>query len=105
MFLYNVLIHGKHPNDPDIDHCWDGRAYPTKDEAIAAIRSDAMLAEEFGKRSMRDSMYIEIDGPDINEIRENPTFQPSRDDGWRREQAMQSGMAFGCAGYNDVMGY
>jgi hypothetical protein len=27
------------------------------------------------------------------------------DDEWRREQAMQAGMAFGCDGYNDEMGY
>lgn len=29
----------------------------------------------------------------------------NRDDDWRREQAMQAGMAFGCDGYNDAMGY
>lgn len=28
-----------------------------------------------------------------------------RDDDWKREQAMQAGMAHGCQGYNDVMGY
>lgn len=27
------------------------------------------------------------------------------DDDWKREQAMQNGMAFGCQGYNDTMGY
>jgi len=27
------------------------------------------------------------------------------DDAERREHAMMAGMAFGCAGYNDVMGY
>ncbi len=27
------------------------------------------------------------------------------DDDWREEMAMQAGMAFGCQGYNDVMGW
>jgi len=27
------------------------------------------------------------------------------DEEWRREQAMEAGMAFGCQGYNDFMGY
>lgn len=30
---------------------------------------------------------------------------PDTADDWRREQAMQAGMAFGCQGYNDAMGY
>jgi len=29
----------------------------------------------------------------------------TRDDDWRREQAMQAGMAGGCQAYNEVMGY
>lgn len=28
-----------------------------------------------------------------------------RDDDWTRERAMQAGMAFGCDGYNDEMGW
>lgn len=32
-------------------------------------------------------------------------FVGSDDDDWKHERAMQAGMAFGCQGYNDEMGY
>lgn len=37
----------------------------------------------------------------------NKAYKPSvdNDDAWRREMAMEAGMAFGCNGFNDMMGY
>lgn len=32
-------------------------------------------------------------------------YRRREDEMWRREQAMEAGMAFGCDGYNDFMGY
>ena len=38
---------------------------------------------------------------DSIEEQEEDTFE----DDWRREIAMEAGMAFGCDAYNDIMGY
>ena len=73
------------------------------------------LAAYFTDPSDCSVEYIEIDGLDeldlsrlgITRERRNPNFRPSRysDDEGRSEFAMQQGMAFGCEGYNEAMGY
>jgi hypothetical protein len=56
---------------------------------------------------LANTAYLEIDGPDVNEVRANPDFEPrkrARDDrDWQREQAMEEGMLHGIDAYNDVM--
>jgi len=93
---YNVNYWGSHP-DEENDDCWSGDDFHSKEEALICFNKDA-----------DDGIaYIEIDGPDIHDVRKNPAFNPSEDDDddWKTERAMQAGMAFGCAGYNDAMGY
>ena len=61
-----------------------------------------------------DFEFVVIDGPDVHDVTANPD-QPSQrrrrrerareDREWKRERAMQAGMAFGVDGYNDEMGY
>jgi len=94
---FSVNFWGSHPDD-DNDDCWYGEEYGTLEEAekeFAAPVKDSGVA------------YVELDGPDVYKVRENPGFEPTEDDmsDWHNEIAMQAGMAFGCQGYNDVMGY
>lgn len=57
--------------------------------------------------------FIEVDGPSHYEVRLNPSFNPSfnarqarlDDQAGRSEFACQQGMAFGCRGYNEAMGW
>jgi hypothetical protein len=95
---YSVLGFGSHPDDAGNDDCYTGQDFATLTEARVAY----LAAHEL------EVAFVMLDGPDVNEIRQIPNRRVSRrvDDGeWRREIAMQAGMAFGCAGYNDAMGY
>ena len=106
MAKYSTLHYGSHP-DSGNDDCFQGWDHETLEAALAAYNApihDSSVA------------YIEIDGLTDEELttmgleryRKNPThsFPKRSDDGeWQREQAMQAGMAFGCDGYNEVMGY
>jgi hypothetical protein len=91
-----------------------GLDFDNEEEALAAYANP--LAYGAGMADLRSSAYVELtrvvevnaDGVDVVErlqIRKNPDHRPTRDDqaAWRREAAMQAGMAFGCDGYNDVM--
>jgi hypothetical protein len=96
---YTVLYWGSHPNAGN-DDCYAGEYFLTRAEALNCFRDDC---HDYYVA------YVEIDGPDCHEIRRNPLYNArrcQRDDAWdRSEAAMQAGMAFGCAGYNDAMGY
>jgi len=99
---YWVFFWGSHP-DEENDDCWCGEAFATEAEARAAF-----LAPTFSSHTpSRDVAFLELLGPEVYEIRKNPGFRPSKSDDreWRQEAAMQAGMAFGCAGYNDEMEY
>jgi len=94
---YEVLWWGTHPEEGN-DDCWQGDDFETQAEAL----------EHFNKDASQGTAYIQIVGPGIDQIRENPKFVLSKDDDdddWKREIAMQNGMAFGCDGWNDAMGY
>lgn len=100
---YSVLLWGSHP-DSDNDDCHMGYDnVPTLGEA------KAIAVDWYSHRNLpgRDIAFSEIDGADYHEIIANPGHKPTRDtdSGWRAERAMQAGMAFGCDGYNDEMGY
>jgi hypothetical protein len=54
-------------------------------------------------------MYLQIDGPDIHEVRKNPGYNAREirlDRSLERsERGMQAGMMGGCQAYNEEMGY
>lgn len=97
--LYSVNHWCSHP-DNENDDCMTGDDFATKEEALAFFKQDAKSCY---------IAFIEIDGPDIYQVRANPFYsarQVKLDDSLdRREAAMQAGMAFGCQGYNEAMGY
>lgn len=123
-FPYTVLLWSVDPdvdgNDPDM-----GEDFATREEALACYRALVMFpttghAERSPASAEMASNYrgvwshVMIDGPDAHEV----TAQPDRralkryrrelaidDESARYEHAMQTGMAFGCDGYNDAMGY
>jgi len=102
--LYAVNEWGSHP-DADADDCWRGTDYATATEATAAYYALAP--------SDPDTAYVELTGPDFRQVRPVPTYDPvaaderrrADDRAWRLERANEAGMAFGCQGFNDVMGY
>lgn len=107
---YTVNYWGSHP-DEENDDCWTGEDYATREEAEAAYADDNPTYTN--GRSIGGWAYVEMDGPDVHKVRKNPAYNEARarreaeaeDRAWRREMAMEAGMAFGCDGYNDAMGY
>lgn len=114
-FPYSVTLWGSNPDETDNDDCWTGEDFATRDEAIAAYRAIVMfpttgaLVEGCGHWE-----FVMLDGPDTHEVTAQPDRAASRRHrremardaaSWRQERAMQAGMAFGCDGYNDEMGY
>lgn len=106
---YSVLLFGSHP-DSDNDDCWTGADFDTLEEARACFDNPWNTFEKSAPGYyFSDTAYIVLESATEQlAIRKNPGFKPRRrrDDGeWKREAAMQAGMAFGCDGYNDEMGY
>ena len=110
--MYMVCIWGSHPDNGN-DDCWTGESYRSKAEAIAVYNNPE---KEFRNVDLVSSQYIELTQcveahnevkvVERIKIRENPSFKPEKkDNDWRCEIAMQSGMANGCEAYNDMMGY
>jgi hypothetical protein len=102
---FSVSHWGSHP-DEENDDCFTGEDFDSLEEAIEAFHADP------GDSSVK---YIELDGLEDSELskhgissryRKNPNYRKTRDDDsdWKRENAMQAGMAFGCDGYNEAMG-
>lgn len=111
---YAVNLWGSHPDEGN-DDCDTGTEYDTLEEAMAAFNDvENVLLKDFRRRQFYQNWsYVEIDGPGINQVRRNPRRDEQRarrereedDREWQRERAMQAGMAFGCDGYNDEMGW
>jgi len=97
---YIVDVWGSEPFTND--DCWEGKDFKTKEEALAAFDDPGGYGFE-----LDEVAFVVIDGPDIHkERRIGPDcVYDANDDDWKREQAVQAGMAFGCEGYNDVYGY
>ena len=97
--LYSVNFWGSHPDDEN-DDCYEAEGFATLEEAHAVFAAEV---------SDRDVAYVELDGPDVYDIRKNPIHRPRRRDSsdleWRNEFAMQQGMGLGIDAYNDAMGY
>lgn len=105
---YGVCLWLTHPDD-DNDDCMTGEDFDTLEEARACM---ANLEGTFNMVYYSDCAFVELSGPDVHEVVERPGVlrrarkNAAADDAeWKREQAMQAGMAFGCDGYNDEMGY
>lgn len=109
--LFSVNYWGSCP-DEDNDDCITGEDFATVQEALAAFHA---APSSIAKVSDHEVAYIEIDGIEDADLathglssrhRKNPTFVRSKDDDgeWRREQAMQAGMALGIQAYNEHMG-
>jgi hypothetical protein len=98
---YAVNLWGSVPGTND--DCWTGDDYEARAEAQDAYEN----LTGFRAADVRAAAYIELTGPEETICRQNPAFVPprGRDDAWLSEMAMQAGMAYGCEGYNDVMGY
>jgi hypothetical protein len=113
---YTVDLWGSNPDTTDNDDCWTGESFSTRDEAVLAYRNVVMLPDhnQLVRGCGGDWEFVCIDGPDVHEVTANPD-QPRQErhrrdrarsaNEWKREQAMQAGMAFGCDGYNDEMGF
>lgn len=95
---YTVCLHADHTNANT------GEDYATLAEAEAAFEDPWSV---FSRAYFCDSTaFFVLDGPDVYRERPNPDHKPEPDsDVWARELAVQNGMAFGCAGYNDSLGY
>ena len=70
----------------------------------------ANLDKHFDMGYFSDVPFVELDGPGgVYEVKQRPGVKlrakRDHDADWKRERAMQAGMAFGCQGYNDEMGY
>lgn len=110
---YSVDHWGSHPDDGN-DDCWRGQDFATLEEAREFFEQDTactgtkwiILAKELPEGS--DGRNVRCF--DILDQRRNPNWTDGSDDEeyermCRSERAMQAGMAFGCDGYNDEMGY
>lgn len=117
MKKYFVEHWGSHPDD-DNDDCWSGEDYDTLDEARAAfnkaikegvgyVTAYIVLGISYGRN---EAGVYEIDNLAVVA---NPDHDPARrqrereasDRAWRREIALEAGMAGGCDAYNEVMGW
>jgi hypothetical protein len=108
---YSVNLWESHPAAGN-DDCCTGANFATLAEALDAA---GHLADHFNQSYFSNPAYVEIDGPDYHEDRRNPAYKSKLTMGGRRphdwdaeersERAMQAGMAFGCDGYNDEMGF
>lgn len=111
--LYSVNLHYEDPEDPDSDGCATGHDFATLEEARAEVV--ALLngtSTVFRMPYYNDVPWIEIDGPDVNEVTRRPKLiaklqreREEDDRAARREQAMEAGMGLGIHAYNEVMGY
>lgn len=108
---YSVNFWASHPENGN-DDCNCGEDFDTEIEALIAYNDPFFWVTERSRKSFKGS-YIELDGPGVYEVKMRPGFDVAayerelerelREE--RQEFAMQAGMAFGCDGYNDAMGY
>ena len=104
---YTVNLWGSSP-DAGNDDCHTGDDFDSLEKAMEVYREPFKYFNYAGEQYYLFCTHtIELDGPGVHLERVNPAFKPSRDN-WedeRREAAMMAGMAFGCQGYNEVMGW
>lgn len=95
---------GSDPNEGN-DDCHTGQDFETREEAEVCFQKPWEAFDESYYGSCTHT--VELDGPDVHLERQNPSFKPSKDSdkNWRREQALEAGMAFGVEAYNEYMGW
>ena len=109
---FTLDLWGSHPCDDNDDH-YTGEDYLTLESAMAEFNAVAAAMKASGQRALGVTLgfvkYMILTGPGFEVEFKNPTFvsteASSPDADWAEEFAMQNGMAFGCDGYNDAMGY
>ena len=120
---YTVNLWGSHP-DENNDDCYTGVDFATNEDACVAFMATAHDADgsildgntapgQSRRAYYANWAYVEIDGPDVYLVAKNPNYSAKRarqEDAeselvWKREAAMQAGMAFGCDGFNDEQGF
>lgn len=115
---YQILLCSRHPEMEDFDHVSTSEEFEDLATAHTIFQADNPI-QELAKTIANDTAqvaryiqvfgdtpYVWLEGPGISLIRQlRPESTPDNDDDWRREIAMEAGMAFGCDGYNDAMGY
>ena len=108
---FSLDLWGSHPTEENDDHYLE-ETYLTVGEAMADYQKLVKAMKQGDERvfgvALNNIQYVILTGPGVEVETVNPTFVPETsgsDDGWREEIAMQNGMAFGCDGYNDAMGY
>jgi hypothetical protein len=96
------------------DNCATGDDFESADKAMAVFDDPASWLKESkcayycGLGDPTSELWVELDSPELGyrtRCFQKATRRDNSMDEWRREQAMEAGMAFGCDGYNDVMGY
>lgn len=115
---FQIYLCTRHPETEDFDHISTGEEFedlatatvifqaanPVQALAEAKLKDAAQVANYV--RAFGDTPYVWLDGPETSLIRQlRPESKLADDSEWRREIAMEAGMAFGCDGYNDAMGY
>ena len=112
--LYSVTLWGSNPHETDNDDCWTGDDFATREEALEAYRSLYKWPTEGLAKHCVDWEFAMVDGPDVHDVMPNPDEgaqarrrrENERSNAeWKREAAMQAGMAFGVDGYNDEYGW
>ena len=103
---YSVSYWGSHP-DSDNDDCFTGHDFGTRQEAEAFFQGPVQDPPNMPGYYYRCVAFVEIDGPDVHDVRANPAFRKERIDNSaeRSEFAMQQGMGLGIDAYNEAMGY
>jgi hypothetical protein len=103
--LFWVNYYCSHPDEGN-DDCVTGFDFDTLGEAEVMFVLDNPTYNNGKLIRMEHVAYVELDGPGVNLVRENSSYTPEPEsNSWKREIAMQHGMAFGCDGFNEVMGY
>lgn len=116
--VIQAFYHWGDPRREDDDSCETGLDSPEDFERVDQLQLVADPFEEYAKfyksvtgrewRPLYDIQWVHLIFDDgTEEFRRNPRYRPQVDDdsAERCERAMQAGMAFGCAGYNDEMGW
>ena len=97
----SVNLWGSNPGTND--DCWCGEDYATPEEAWAAFNNPAEAFPAYANDATVVFVEIRLPGFGTGTKRLRPDHAASKAP--NTEAAMLAGMASGCAGYNDAMGF
>lgn len=107
---YSVNLWGSKPGTDD--DCHTGDDFETLEDAMKVYRHPFTHfkgpGNQGGESYYSGELWVELDGPDVHEERQERRGRGKRDNGdeeWRREIANEAGMLHGVQAYNEVMGY